>query len=663
MNDRTAPGIEVPALEWPDEGGPRSGRFDDIYFSSEDGLAESRHVFLDGIRAPEVWTGRHAFSIGETGFGSGLNFLGTWAAWLETAPADAVLSYVAIEGYPLSADEISRALRPFRQLETYTQQLIAAYPDLHPGFHQIKLSSGRVRLLLLFGAVGKMLASCVGQMDAWYLDGFAPAKNPDMWAETVLAAVGDLSGPGTRLATFTAAGQVRRNLERAGFEMTKAPGFGQKRECLRGTFTSAPPTPALAPWYRMPEPVAATARIAIIGAGVAGSALANALNATAAEVTVYERQAAPAQGASGNPVGLLQPRPADPRQPYARFQTEAYLHTVRALDELSHANAVWKGHRGIVSFARDDAFLERYMTWLRDGALPASHARIVPSGEMKDVCGIDIDRTGAFFPRAGAIDPAVVCHALLGDTQCRFESKVTELRNSGGVWQLLSDEGFLLGEADAVVLANGVEAKSLCPDADLPLHAKRGQISLVEATPQSAQLMVGISYGGYATPAIGDTGVHVLGATYERCANWEEETWRQLKEGDHQQNLGLLASRSAELASLFGDQVRGGRASLRTTTADHVPVVGPLFSDASYISAYGDLRHGKPQNRYPSATVLEGVSGLYVMNAFGSRGFAVATLAAEILVAEMFGLPIPTEKAVIEAIHPARFLVRSLKRR
>jgi len=663
MTDLPCLCIDTPALEWKDDKGPWSGRFSDIYFSPTDGFAESRHVFLDGIGAPQIWAGRQQFSIGETGFGSGLNFLATWAEWEITAPPEAVLSYVAVEGYPLSVDEIARALEPFSKLETFARQLVAAYPDAHPGFHQIEVAGGRVRLLLLFGPVEDMLGSCFGQMDAWYLDGFAPGKNPDMWSENVLKAIAKLTAPGARLATFTAAGQVRRDLESAGFEMTKTPGFGKKRECLRGVFKRPAPASKLAPWYQMPIALKPGVRVAVIGAGIAGAALANALKPIATEVTVYDRHSAPAEGASGNPVGLLQPRPADPRQPYARFQTEAYLHTVRILDQLADTYPVWKGPRGIVSFARDEAFLERYMTWLRKGALPESHACFVASEEMEDVCGIDIGKAGVFFPKAGTIDPAVVCRALLGGTRCRFDSNISELRNADGIWQLISDDGVLLGEADAVVLANGVEARELSPDADLALHAKRGQISFVEPSEQSRRLKVGISYGGYATPATGPGGTHVLGATYERCADWNDLSWRDLKDQDHHQNFDLLSGRSTELAGLFGNRVTGGRASLRTTTADHAPVVGPLFSDTEYKSVYGDLHHGKPQSRYPSATDLKGVPGLYVLNAFGSRGFALATLTAEILVAEMFGLPVPTEKAVIEAIHPARFLVRSLKRR
>ncbi len=663
MNKRPAPDIDSPVLEWKKNEGPRSTRFDDIYFSTTDGLAETRHVFLDGIGAPQIWAGRSHFCIGETGFGTGLNFLTTWAEWERTSCPGACLSYVAVEGFPLSSDEIARALSRFPELESFTRQLTHVYPDPHPGFHQVHLAQGRVRLLLLFGSVIDMLESLVGRMDAWYLDGFAPSKNPDMWSADVLAAVGALSGPKTRLATFTAAGQVRRDLTSAGFQIGKVPGYGKKRECLRGKFLATVPQSKLAPWYQLPPPVSSDARIAVVGAGVAGTALANALRSGKSDVTVYDRHPAPAGEASGNPIGLLQPRPADPRQPFARFQTEAYLHTLHVLERMSEDHPIWKGPRGIVSLARDDAFLARYMNWLENGALPGEHARILQPLEIKDICGVDIGSSGVFFPKAGAIDPAAVCQALLGDTPCKFGAQITGFRRESGVWQLLSHEGAIVGEADAVILANGVEARDLVTDCELALHAKRGQISFLEPTETSRKLKVGLSYGGYATPITDDHERHVLGATYEVISDWVDPSWRQLKGRDHQQNLNFLADRSERLTALFGTGITGGRASLRTTTADHAPVIGPLFSNAEYDAAYGDLHHGRPQNQYPSAADIDSPPGLYVMSAFGSRGFALATLSAEILVAEMFGLPIPTEKPVIEAVHPARFLVRTLKRR
>jgi len=658
---RSAIKIESPAIDWSVSGEPYSRRFGDVYFSTEDGLAESRHVFLDGIGVPGIWAGRDQYSIGEIGFGTGLNFITTWMAWQKTAAPAARLTYVAIEGYPLCSSEMARAFSHFPELAEFSRELVAVYPEPHPGFHMVRPGDGRVSLLLLFGPVETLLPSFSGSMDAWFLDGFSPDKNPEMWSEKVLGLIAGRSAPGSRVATFTSAGVVRRRLEQVGFRMEKRSGFGRKRESLQGAYAGSPPDSVFRPWFDLPKPVPAQARIAVIGAGIAGAAVAHTLRNYPARVTVFDRRPAPALGASGNPLGLLQPRPADPRQSFSRFQTEAFLHALRVFDRLAGQHRIWQGQRGIVSLARDPAFLDRYRRWIGDGILPPAQARILTSDEVQQVCGLDLGEGGVFFPQAGTINPVNVVNALLHGTACQFDTDIAEITNESGIWVLRAADGKVVGDADAVVLGNGVDARSLVPECGIPLHAKRGQISLVRSTGQSRQLRSALSYGGYATPAI--DGFHVLGATYQRCPDWQDGHWQTLTDADHLQNLALLQIRSHNLARLFGTETGGGRAALRTTTSDHAPVIGPMFSRLQYRNVYAELHHGKRQSHYPPASELTGLPGLYMVTAFGSRGFALATLAAEILVAQMFGLPIPVEKEIVEAIHPARFLVRSLKRR
>ncbi|WP_138379255.1 tRNA (5-methylaminomethyl-2-thiouridine)(34)-methyltransferase MnmD [Luteithermobacter gelatinilyticus] len=239
MNRKSKGQLHKPAqdLEWQAEDTPASRRFRDIYFSPEDGLEESRYVFLDGIGTPDIWRGQRHFCIGETGFGTGLNFLNTVRLWHETSDAEARLTYISAEKYPLQKDDIRRALSRWPDLYTELSLLSEAYPGPVPGYHSLELPDRRVRLLLLVGDAAKMLAEVEGGLvDAWYLDGFAPSRNPDMWSPALFKEIGRLSAPNARLATFTAAGFVRRGLEDVGFEMHKHPGFGQKRECLRGRY-------------------------------------------------------------------------------------------------------------------------------------------------------------------------------------------------------------------------------------------------------------------------------------------------------------------------------------------------------------------------------------------------------------------------------------------
>jgi len=180
------------------------------------------------------------FTIAETGFGTGLNFLSTWQLWSELAPSDSCLHFISVEKYPLTLNDISLALAYWPTLAEYSQQLLAQYQQLSPGIHQLSFADGKVTLNLLIGDVAEMLPQMTISIDAWFLDGFSPAKNPDMWSATLFQNMARLSHPLTTFATFTSAGDVRRGLQAVGFQVKKLAGFGKKREMLRGHFVGTP---------------------------------------------------------------------------------------------------------------------------------------------------------------------------------------------------------------------------------------------------------------------------------------------------------------------------------------------------------------------------------------------------------------------------------------
>lgn len=223
------------------KGAPRSHEFDDVYFSADDGLAESEHVFLDGNHLPRAWMGQEHFTICETGFGTGLNFLAAWRRFEETTAPHQKLDFVSFEKFPLDAEEIAVHLQPWAAFfEGYLGRLVDLYPPLVPGFHRISLSN-RVTLTLIFDDVNAAIPQVQARVDAWFLDGFKPSTNPDMWSDVVFEHMARLSVPGTRIATFTAAGHVRRGLGSVGFEVSKVAGFGRKRDMTVGQYTGLRP--------------------------------------------------------------------------------------------------------------------------------------------------------------------------------------------------------------------------------------------------------------------------------------------------------------------------------------------------------------------------------------------------------------------------------------
>lgn len=219
------------SLEWRDELIPVSTRFDDPYFSLDNGLNETRHVFLAGNDLPARFA--PGFHVAELGFGTGLNLLATWQAW-EQSGQTTPLRFTSFEAFPMSADEMRRALQAFPEVAPYAARLVKAWAE-DPS---LKTLEG-IQAEVVIGDARSTLAQQTWQADAWFLDGFSPAKNPELWDADLMQAVGTHTAPDGTAATYTAAGFVRRNLEAAGFDITRVPGFGRKRHMTIARKTSA----------------------------------------------------------------------------------------------------------------------------------------------------------------------------------------------------------------------------------------------------------------------------------------------------------------------------------------------------------------------------------------------------------------------------------------
>ena len=359
----------------------RSRDFGDVYFSMADGLRETQHVFLRHNGLPERWStnrpgGRSAqrqFTIGELGFGSGLNFAATWCRFLESAPSNATLDYISVEGWPLSVDDQREALKPWPELARPAAALTEQAATWARGFNLRVFESGRVRLLLLVGEVTPMLAALSAEVDAWYLDGFAPAKNAAMWTPDVFAQLVRSSAPGATFATYTAAGQVRRDLDAAGFDVERVDGFGTKRDMLRGRLRSggeapqriARRLPEIPPWFERP-PALTARRVAVVGTGLAGASTARALAERGLDVTVIAPEpSSSGQIASRAPAMTVRPWPERADRPLSRFYERAF-DFIAAQRRASSTDARWEA-----------------LHWN----------------------GIDIDPETAKVPRAGGSDP------------------------------------------------------------------------------------------------------------------------------------------------------------------------------------------------------------------------------------------------------------------
>ena len=664
--------ISSPALQFDDAGLPYSTTYADHYFSRAGGLDESRHVFLHGNDLPQRWQTREHFVIGETGFGTGLNLLATWQCWDTQAGLCRRLHYIAVEKHPLNRTELQQALALWPELEIYTHRLLAVYPAQVAGFHRLHPAPG-LTLTLLFGDVSAMLPLLQARVDAWYLDGFAPARNPAMWQPEVFRLLAQLAAPGATLSTFTVAGMVRRGLAEVGFTVEKSPGFGHKREMLRARL--AKPSARLAlkkPWLALPEFALNASpngqQATIIGAGLAGCAIANALACRGWQVTVLERDAGPAQQASGNPAGLVMPRLSAVRDASNDFYLHGYLYVLREFKRLQAQghNLRWQPC-GVVQCAADAADCNRMERALQAYDLPAAVARLLNPTELSDVAGIPLPYHGVWFPGGGWLEPRSLCQAWLQQAgiTTRYNTPVQRLEYADGQWQVFDQNG-LLSQSPVLILANGLAATQFADLDWLPLWAYRGQTSAVQPTTSTRDLRVALCGPVYLTPRIalaGDTvaddalihSEHVIGATFQA---YERDP--ALRSEDDQDNLQRLQHWLPDLVTADAS-VRSLFANVRAATPGRVPVVGPAPDAAMFETQYAELfRHGKPARYYPSA---QHQPGLYMLTGLGSRGIVGAPLAAEYLASLVSGEPLPLPRNVIDILNPMRFLVQQMKAR
>ncbi|WP_284223787.1 tRNA (5-methylaminomethyl-2-thiouridine)(34)-methyltransferase MnmD, partial [Brevundimonas denitrificans] len=477
----------APRLIWTEDGSPRSGRFGDVYFSQQDGLAEARAVFLAGCGLPAAWEGRRRFCVAELGFGTGLNIAALLDLWRREGPVDCRLSLFSVEGFPLSRDEAARALGAWPELADAARALLDAWPEATPGFHRLDLPGFKATLDLSVGDVGWALSQWTGRADAWFLDGFAPSTNPDMWSDAVLDGIAARSAPGARVATFTVAGAVRRGLAERGFAVDKRPGHGRKRERLEARLPEAVPAPCRAP------------SVAVIGAGIAGAALARAFAALGVRAVVVEA-VRPGAGGSGFPAALVTPRFDAGDRDIAALYAQALTRT--GLYAAIPGAVVETGVLQLEQTPRDAGRFAKVAgqpVWA-DGAMEIRDAAAFAArlGEPVE-CG------GLWMRDALAIRPAPVLEAWLGEAD-RITATVGRIESVGGGWRLLDEAGAVILEAEVVVVAAGWGTAGLVPG--LALAPVRGQANWVDGVDAGA-----VAWGGYAAP----TGSGLLfGATHDR---------------------------------------------------------------------------------------------------------------------------------------------------
>ncbi|WP_407296782.1 bifunctional tRNA (5-methylaminomethyl-2-thiouridine)(34)-methyltransferase MnmD/FAD-dependent 5-carboxymethylaminomethyl-2-thiouridine(34) oxidoreductase MnmC [Stutzerimonas zhaodongensis] len=655
MSIHSSTDFQPAELDWDANGQPQSRQYEDVYFSRTSGMAETDHVFLQPSALAERFAAlktNERLVIGETGFGTGLNFLCAWALFERSAPSGAGLHFVSVEKHPLSRADLQRALALWPDLQTQAQRLLEQYVAVNPGFQQFRF--GSVVLTLLIGDALECLKTLDARIDAWFLDGFAPAKNPEMWQPALFDQLARLSGPGATVATFTSAGDVRRALKAAGFEVKRIPGFGQKWECLCGQFVGAS-LQSSKPWFARPAFKPAERKALIIGAGLAGCASASSLAARGWQVTLLERHADIAQEGSGNPQGVLYLKLSAHGTALSQLVVSGFGYTRRLLGNLQHGRD-WDAC-GVLQIAFDDKEAARHAELL--GAFPVELLHSVDRDRAEQLSGVRLANGGLFYPDAGWAHPPALCRWMIEHPNIELirHQHPIELRRTGEMWQAMNEDQ-ILAKAPIVVLAGAAEAARFSQSAWLPLKRIRGQITELQATDESLALKTVLCAKGYVAPP--REGWHTLGASF----NFAERSPTP-SEAEHRSNLEMLEEISADLYLRLHAHQKSvdelhGRVAFRCTSPDYLPIIGPIADAKPFAEAYAVL--SKDARQTPN-TPCPWLDGLYVNTGHGSRGLITTPLSGELLAAWLDDEPLPLPRAIAEACHPNRFLLRKLIRR
>lgn len=651
--------MDEPLLHTAADGTPRSARFDDVYFSAAGGLDETRHVFLQHNRLAERFSAlpEHGhFSICETGFGTGLNCLAAWQCFEQTAPANARLSFVSTERYPLSATEIDTALATWPELSALRQRLVAQYPARFEGFHSVELSE-RVNLLLLFGDANDTLSDLNASIDAWFLDGFAPAKNPDLWQPTLFQAMARLSHAGTTVATFTAARLVRDGLTGAGFAVERVPGFGRKRDMVRGDFIGrcGPPKPGHWPAneWAWPRANANNRSAIVVGAGLAGAHTAWEMAQRGWQVTVLEQADSVAAGASGNAQGAVYARLSAQDAVANRFHSQALELAQQRLGELPEQ--IPHSSCGLLQLSQGDKEAARFNQFRDSTLFPTDFVEHLDADRASKVAGVPLHQEALFFRQGGWVSPAALTADRLHHpnitllTQYRL---VAADRTDTG-WQLRCDtpNGSLELTTPQLILTTAWQANELPVTAHLPLKPIAGQVSRIASTDALAPLKTVLCSDRYLVPA--DQGQHSLGATFRLHDNRAD-----CLDSDDADNLDALHQRLPQL--IRGDEtVLSSRAGVRCASPDYLPLLGPVAEPEALVSLYAEALKKRRTDRIAPPPYLP---GLWVNLAHGSKGLTTIPLAAKALAAWLNDEPMPLPQNVVNALNPNRFMIRRLVR-
>ena len=657
--------IQHAKIHFNQENTPVSDKFDDVYFSNQDGLAETHYVFLEGNQLWERWINYQEahFVIAETGFGTGLNFFAVTTLFREFRQKhpDSPLKrlyFTSFEKYPLPLDALQQAHLAYPQFSRLAQHLQQHWLTPIQGCYRFHFDE--TTLDLWFGDVAENLPLLGDYMndkiDAWFLDGFAPSKNPDMWNEQLYQQMFRFTKLQGTFATFTAASAVRKGLEAAGFDVTKRKGFGKKRECLSGQKTHEKLTALSVPWFQGQPANLKEEDIAIIGGGIASLCTAISLLKRGAKITIYCEDEQTALNASGNKQGAFYPQLSDDNERNIRFYIHAFAYGHQFLQWAIQQKIEFEHEFCGVAFCAYNEKAESKLNKIAELNLPSDLYQSLSPTELSEKVGLPLPFGGGFIPRGAWLAPRqLVQHAFAflekQGVQIKTSQKVTALSQTKHGWQITTAENETFCH-EVVVLANGHKLTDFEQTQKLPLYPVRGQVSQIPTSENLLKLKTVLCYDGYLTPVDQAKISHCIGASHVRDNATREFSLTEQQENQQkiQQNISEDWTKEVDTS---GNLARIG---VRCSVRDLTPMMGavPHFSaqQTQYQNLFNLRRRKQPIEQ------AENYPNLYLIGALGSRGLTSSPFLGETLASLIYGEPLPMSEDLIHNLIPNRSWVR-----
>lgn len=558
------------------------------------------------------------------------------------------LDYFSVEKYPINFDELKKILTAFPELSAEADDLLLCYKNLKQGFNRLEFLNGKVILTLIIEDINTVTETLEVKADSWFLDGFSPSRNPDMWSERVFSFMKKNSKENATFSTYSSASRIREGLIQCGFTVEKRKGFGSKREMLFGYLPESANKEKDKPWYRLPAIKADRRDVLIIGGGLAGTAAAYHLGRNGFTIHLVERENAIASKASGNPAGFFSMHLSAESTDISRLTDISVREFFPFLRDNPGLQKLWK-QTGVLQIIQSEEEEKRVQRAIIEQEI---------NGEIKDYPIGDRVYKGILFEEAGWVSPSGISNYYIqsvpdGNIKISVNTDALELIREGEEWLVIEKSGNRIGKAPFVIIANSFDV-NLFEQADFIEYRKvRGQIALYPKGKFPMKLdRILLHDDGYVIPDIGEN--YIVGSTYNP-GDFDPEV-------NPEHNL-LLVNRLKEIIPGLdtADALSlKGRVGFRATGKDNLPSVGMVADKAAFRKNYQKLQDRNPYTTYPDGEYLP---GLFVSVNHGSRGILYSYLAGKLLTDLIVGRIGAEGKELLEKINPARYLIRAIQKR